>query len=36
VTTSSKVDGVHFDQDQHLAFGLALSPIVAKLLKSMV
>ena len=25
VTTSSKVDGVHFDEDQHAAFGKAIS-----------
>ena len=25
VTSSSKVDGVHFDEDQHLAFGKAIS-----------
>ena len=34
VTTSSKVDGVHFDEDQHLAFGHAITPIVAKLIKN--
>jgi lysophospholipase L1-like esterase len=33
VTSSSKVDGVHFDQDQHHMFGLALAPVVANLIK---
>lgn len=32
VTSSSKVDGVHFDADQHLAFGLAISPVVSNLI----
>lgn len=30
VTTSSKVDGVHFDEDQHFAFGLAITKFVLK------
>lgn len=30
VTSSSKVDGVHFDEDQHLAFGNAISEFVLK------
>jgi lysophospholipase L1-like esterase len=32
VTTSSKVDGVHLDADQHAALGAALVPVVARLL----
>ena len=32
VTTSSKVDGVHLDADQHAALGMALSKVVGKLL----
>ncbi len=28
VTTSSKVDGVHFDMDQHLIFGNAISRLI--------
>ena len=34
VTTSSNVDGVHLDADQHLALGKALSQVVAPLLRS--
>lgn len=30
VTTSSKVDGVHFDMDQHLAFGNAITAFINK------
>ncbi len=30
VTTSSKVDGVHFDMDQHLTFGNAISTFISK------
>jgi lysophospholipase L1-like esterase len=30
VTTSSKVDGVHFDQGQHLLFGNALAEFILK------
>lgn len=32
VTTSSKVDGIHLDEDQHLALGEALASVVADLL----
>lgn len=32
VTTSSEVDGVHLDEDQHRALGLALADVVAALL----
>ena len=32
VTTSSKVDGVHLDADQHSALGIAISNVVGKLL----
>jgi len=32
VTTSSKVDGVHLDEDQHLALGEALAGVAAGLL----
>jgi lysophospholipase L1-like esterase len=32
VTTSSKVDGVHMDADQHSALGIALSRVAGKLL----
>jgi lysophospholipase L1-like esterase len=32
VTTSSKVDGVHLDADQHLTLGKALAKVVAPLL----
>ena len=32
VTTSSKVDGIHLDEDQHLALGEALAGVVAGLL----
>jgi len=32
VTTSSKVDGVHLDADQHSALGTAISNVVGKLL----
>lgn len=32
VTTSSTQDGVHLDADQHRALGLALAPVVARLL----
>ncbi len=32
ITTSSKVDGVHFDLDQHLAFGNAISEYVGNLI----
>ena len=30
ITTSSKVDGVHFDADQHLAFGKAMTDFLLK------
>jgi lysophospholipase L1-like esterase len=30
VTTSSKVDGVHFDEDQHLIFGNAITRFIQK------
>jgi lysophospholipase L1-like esterase len=30
VTTSSRVDGVHLDADQHHALGLALAPVVVE------
>jgi lysophospholipase L1-like esterase len=33
VTTSSKVDGIHFDEDQHWLFGHAITDFVEKLLK---
>lgn len=33
VTTSSQVDGVHLDAEQHMALGLALSEIVGPLLR---
>jgi thiamine monophosphate synthase len=29
VTTASKVDGVHLDEDQHATLGAALVPVVA-------
>jgi hypothetical protein len=29
VTTSSKVDGVHFDADQHLIFGNAITELIS-------
>ena len=29
VTSSSKVDGVHFDIDQHLAFGNAITEFIS-------
>jgi lysophospholipase L1-like esterase len=32
VTTSSKVDGVHLDADQHSALGMGISNVVGKLL----
>jgi lysophospholipase L1-like esterase len=32
VTTSSKVDGIHLDEDQHLALGEALAGVVAGIL----
>jgi lysophospholipase L1-like esterase len=32
VTTSSRVDGVHLDQGQHLVLGRALAPVVAEIL----
>jgi lysophospholipase L1-like esterase len=32
VTTSSRVDGIHLDADQHMALGLALAEVVAALL----
>jgi lysophospholipase L1-like esterase len=32
VTTSSRVDGIHLDADQHLALGCALTDIVAPIL----
>jgi lysophospholipase L1-like esterase len=32
ITTSSKVDGVHFDLDQHLVFGNAISEYVGNLI----
>lgn len=32
VTTSSKVDGVHFDIDQHLIFGDALTEVIQKII----
>jgi lysophospholipase L1-like esterase len=32
VTTSSRVDGIHLDADQHMALGLALADVVAALL----
>jgi len=32
VTTSSKVDGIHLDEDQHLALGEALAEVVGGLL----
>lgn len=34
VTTSSKVDGVHLDVDQHAALGTALAEVVAPLLNA--
>jgi lysophospholipase L1-like esterase len=34
VTTSSQVDGVHLDEEQHRALGVALADCVAKLLAS--
>jgi lysophospholipase L1-like esterase len=33
VTTSSNVDGVHLDAEQHLALGQALSRVIAPLLR---
>ena len=30
VTTSSKLDGVHFDEDQHLTFGNAMTEFMLK------
>ena len=33
VVTSSNVDGVHLDAEQHLALGRALAPVVASLLR---
>ena len=32
VTSASKVDGIHLDQDQHLALGRALADVVASIL----
>jgi lysophospholipase L1-like esterase len=32
VTSSSRIDGIHLDEDQHLALGKALSPVVRELL----
>lgn len=32
VTTSSQVDGVHLDADQHAILGRALAPVVSRLL----
>ena len=32
IITTSKIDGVHLDQDQHLKLGTALAPIVANVL----
>ncbi len=32
ITTSSRVDGVHFDLDQHLTFGNAISEYVKNLI----
>ena len=32
VTTSSRVDGIHLDADQHLALGLALADVVSQIL----
>jgi lysophospholipase L1-like esterase len=32
ITTSSKVDGVHFDLDQHLSFGNAISEYIKNLI----
>lgn len=34
VTTTSKVDGVHLDTDQHQTLGLALSPLVSEILST--
>lgn len=31
-TSASKVDGIHLDQDQHMALGKALSPLIAQLI----
>jgi lysophospholipase L1-like esterase len=31
VTTSSRVDGVHLDEDQHAALGLAIAPLVREI-----
>jgi hypothetical protein len=31
VTTSSRVDGIHLDADQHLALGSALVGVVAEI-----
>lgn len=36
VTTSSKVDGVHFDADQHLAFGDAISKSIQETYKNLL
>jgi len=36
VTTSSKVDGIHFDEDQHAAFGLAITQWVYDLFANSV
>jgi lysophospholipase L1-like esterase len=33
VTSSSRVDGVHLDLDQHLALGKAIAPVVRELLQ---
>jgi hypothetical protein len=32
VTSTSRVDGIHLDADQHLALGQALAGVVARLL----
>jgi lysophospholipase L1-like esterase len=32
VTSSSRVDGIHLDEDQHSALGKALAPVVRELL----
>lgn len=36
VTTSSKVDGVHFDEDQHLAFGKAIAELLLKAFANLI
>jgi lysophospholipase L1-like esterase len=33
VTSASRVDGIHLDQDQHLTLGQALAPVVASIVE---